>query len=78
MTHTYTKKPPIKYIFPPLIFTSPWLYAMVGVLVHMLAYILASYNCIATVTATRKSQKNSLGSLQLIAKENDTDRGTAG
>lgn len=51
---------------------------MVGVWVYMLAYILASYNCIATVTATRKSQKNSLSSLQVIAKENDTDRGTAG
>lgn len=43
----------------------------------MLAYILASYNCIATVTATRKSQKMSLSSLQVIAKENGTDRGTA-
>lgn len=65
-------------IFPPPIFTSPWLYAMVGFWVHMLVHILARYNCIATVTATTKSQKISLSSLQVIANESDTDRGTAG
>ena len=49
---------------------------MIGVWVHTLAYILASCNCIATVTATRKSPKNSLSYLQVIAKENNTGRST--
>lgn len=51
---------------------------MVGVWIHMLAYFPDSCNSIATVTATRKSQKDSLSYPQVIAKENNTDTSTAG
>lgn len=44
----------VTYIHTP-IYINPWLPYLVGVWVHMLAYILARCNCIATVTAPRKS-----------------------